>query len=131
MPENKNKDPKDVRRVYRWEQKDHSPYWAWGHRMGRTDEFGAFIEPLPANVDQLSEKSESEDTEEMAAIKHVINSGGLDKLSVRQRRAFKLVLLQGLTYAQAARRMGISAMTVHEHVKAAGKKIRKLCEDLL
>lgn len=116
------KDPKDVRRG--------RGYWDWCDRHQPTDELGRIIEPYGANTDQFNaEKHEPEQCDELKAIIQVLNEGGLDTLTIRQKRAFKLVMLQGMSYRQAATRMGIGWTSVEDHVKAAAKKLRKLCED--
>lgn len=128
MAKKKFKDPKDVRKVYRYES--GSPYWNWAFKKGRVDEFGNVVEPRAANPETVAaEVPPVEHGEEMVAIVEVLSEGGLDRLSTRQRRAFRLVLIQGLTYKAAGKRMNISAMTCYEHVQAAGKKLKKLCED--
>lgn len=130
MAKKKFKDPYDVRPATRNERNGSSAYWRWCDKHRPVTEFGIIVEPRGANPDQFNPEAESsEDGEMLAAVKAVLNEGGLYKLSPRQRRAFKLVLIEGLTYAAAAKRMGIAAMTVHEHVRQAGKKLKKLCED--
>lgn len=131
MAKRKFKDPYDVREAYPYEKKDNSPYWAWAWKNAPTNEQGEVYEPWAANLDQFPGKPEPERSEEMEAVIELLNSGGLDRLPVRQRRAFKLVALEGLTYKEAGKRMNISAMTVHEHVRDAGRKLRKMCEDKL
>ena len=131
MARKKFKDPYDVRGVYPYEKGDHSPYWAWARKQARVDEFGNIIEPLAANVDQVADREPPEPSEEMEAISHVLNNGGLDKLTVRQKRAFRLVMLQGLTFREAGRIMSIRPQTVQEHVAAAACRLKKMCEDLI
>lgn len=122
------KDPSDVRRVYPYEKKN-SPYWSWALKHARTDEYGNVIEPYAANPSQFAEPPEHIQSDELQAIREVLDEGGLDRLTTRQRRAFKLVLIEGLSYRKAGRRMAISAQTVREHVLAAGKRFKKMCED--
>jgi RNA polymerase sigma factor (sigma-70 family) len=128
MAKRKFKDPYDVREAYKSE-KGRSPYWEWCQRHCPADEDGRLIEPRGGNPAQFPEPAEQDQSDELKAVIEVLNEGGLDKLTVRQRRAFRLVAIQGLTYREAASRMGISAETVYEHVKAAGAKLKKLCED--
>lgn len=49
---------------------------------------------------------------------------GLDGLPPRQRDVVRLVHREGLTYAQAGERLGISAGTVHGHIRAAHAALR-------
>lgn len=132
MAKRKFKDPYDVRPATSNERRGGGAYWRWCEKHCPVGEFDKVIEPRGANPDQFNRERESlEDGEMLAAVKHVLNTGGLQKLSTRQRRVFKLVLIEGMTYAEAGKRMSISPMTVHEHVRAAGKKLKKLCEDIL
>lgn len=128
MTKRKFKDPYDVREA-RPNEKGRSAYWEWCQRHCPTDDEGRIIEPRGANPSQFPESEEQDQSDELKAVIEVLNEGGLDKLTLRQRRAFRLVAIQGLTYREAASRMGISAETVYEHVKAAGARLRKLCED--
>lgn len=128
MAKRKFKDPYDVREA-KPHERGRSPYWDWCQRHCPTDDEGNIVEPRGGNLSQFPEPEIRDKSEELQAIVAVLNEGGLDGLTVRQRRAFRLVAIQGLTYREAGQRMGISAETVHEHVKAAGVKLRKLCED--
>lgn len=130
MPKKKYKDPRDVRQAYSSER-GRSPYWEWCRRHSPTDDTGRLREPSGGDPSQFAEAIEETRSDEMQAIVDVLNEGGLESLTVRQRRAAKLVLIEGMTYRQASRRMGISAMAVHGHVRSAGKKLRKLCEEKL
>lgn len=128
MAKKKYKDPYDVRPA-RGSERGRSPYWEWSFKHCPADEDGRIIEPRGGNPSQFPEAVEAERSDELKAIVDVLNEGGLDKLTVRQRRAFRFVAIQGLTYREAGKRMSISAETVYEHVKAAGRKLKKLCED--
>lgn len=127
-PCGRRRDPWDVRKVYRYEKKN-GPYWSWVDRHSRPDEFGNAVEPAGAAPDRFIGPDTGAPSDELRAVIEVLDEGGLDRLTVRQRRAFKLVLIAGMTYAEAARRMGIRPQTVREHVLAAGKKVREMCKD--
>lgn len=127
-PCGKRKDPHDVKEAYPKGRASRS-YWDWCERHCPTDDTGRIIEPRGGNPAQFPEATEEDRSDELKAIVEVLNDGGLEKLSVRQRRAFRLVAIQGLTYAAAGKQMNISAMTVYEHVRAAGVRLKKLCED--
>lgn len=124
----KFKDPYDVRPTFKSE-KGRSPYWEWCYRNSPTDDVGRIVEPQGGNPEQFPEATEPEQSDELKAAIEVLNEGGLDRLTVRQRRAFRLVVIQGLSLRDAAKRMNINPMTVWEHVEAAGKRLKKLCED--
>lgn len=104
-------------------------YWDWCSTKCPSDEDGRIIEPRRANPNQFPESDPDEKSDELKAVLEFVGAGGLDKLPVRQRRAFKLVLVEGLTYRQAGARMGISATAVQKRLKTAGRMVRKLLED--
>lgn len=128
MAKKKFKDPYDVR-PSKPHERGRSPYWEWTHRHCPTDGEGRTVEPRGANPSQFPEAVEQDQSDELKAALAVLNEGGLEKLTVRQRRAFRLVVIQGLSLRKAARQMNISAVTVWEHVREAGKRLKKLCED--
>lgn len=130
-PCGKRKEPRDLRPAYPYEKKDHSPYWAHIRKKGRVDEFGNCVEPFAASTEQIAEPVPPEDSDELAAVKHVLNKGALEKLPPRQRRAFKLVFIEGLDYSKTGRRMSISPTRARQLAHEAAKKIKKMCEDLI
>lgn len=119
----------DTRDVYPYERRGTSAYWEWCHRHCGETEGGLAVESTRANPDYLAETYRAPENEYFIAAKEALNDGALDRLTVRQRRAFKLVVIEGLTYSKAARRMGVSWQTVQKHVRGAGRIIRKICED--
>lgn len=104
-------------------------YWDWCERHCPSDEDGRVIEPRRANPTQFPEQEPPDESDALKAIKEFIGDGGLDKLPVRQRRAFKLVFIEGLTLREAGVRMGISAPAVQKRIRTGGRTIRKLLED--
>ncbi|MCY4574821.1 MAG: sigma-70 family RNA polymerase sigma factor, partial [Gemmatimonadetes bacterium] len=46
----------------------------------------------------------------------------------RRREVFELIVLRGLSYAEAAAVMGISVQTVANQMSAALKSVRRACE---
>lgn len=128
MPKKKFKDPYDVRESYN-NEKGRSPYWEWCFRHCPADEDGRIIEPRGGNPNQFPEAEQADQSDELKAAVAVLSEGALDTLTVRQRRAFRLVVIEGLSYREAGKRMSIGPKTVREHVMAAGRHLRKLCED--
>lgn len=105
-------------------------YWEYCAAKCPSDEDGRILEPRRANPTQFPESEPDERSDELKAAIEFIGDGGLDKLPVRQRRAFKLVVIAGLSLRQAGARMGgISATAVRKRVRSAGRAIKKLLED--
>lgn len=128
MAKKKFKDPYDVREA-RPHEKGRSPYWEWCNRHCPTDDEGRIIEPRGGNPSQFPEPAEQDQSDELAAIREVFDEGGLDKLTVRQKRAFSHVIIHGLSYAEAGKLMNIHPTVVYDHVQAAARKLRKMCKD--
>lgn len=57
-------------------------------------------------------------------------SQALDTLSPQQRKVYQLCHEQGMKYTEAAEELGLSAGTVHTHMKAALGNIRKYLKSL-
>ena len=112
-------------------KKSTSPYWDWTLRNRPYDDTGTPIEIVNANPDRLPAKVEPEKSEELKAAIEVLNEGGLQVLTNRQRMVFTMVVMQGLSLRAAARIMGISHQVAGEHLVAAGKKLRGLCRPKL
>lgn len=66
-------------------------------------------------------------SEEQTAILAILDEGGEQILTKREHRAFQLVVRQGLTEREAAKRMGCTFQSVQVFVRRAGVKLRKLC----
>lgn len=128
MAKKKYKDPYDVRPI-RKSEKGRNPYWEWCQKHCPTDTEGRLIEPRGGNPSQFPEPTEPDQSDELKAALDVLNNGGLEQLTTRQRRAFRLVVIQGLSLREAGRIMAIHPSTVEEHVQAAGKVLKRLCED--
>jgi DNA-directed RNA polymerase specialized sigma24 family protein len=71
--------------------------------------------PEPENVDSL-----------LQAILDVLDEGGEQVLTTKQRWAFQLIVREGLSYRETARKMRISVTAVVNLVKAGAKKLRIL-----
>jgi predicted DNA-binding protein (UPF0251 family) len=69
--------------------------------------------------------------EELIAILEVLDEGGERILTPKQRRAFQLVIRENYTERAAAIKMKCDESTVREHVTAAAKKLRSLCQTKL
>lgn len=93
---------------------ESSPYWNWmaDRGIGDPDSVGTedvkHVEPL------------------LQSILDVLDEGGEQVLTKRQRTAFQLVVREGLSYRAAAREMRVRVSTVHEFVQAGAKKLRIL-----
>jgi DNA-directed RNA polymerase specialized sigma24 family protein len=68
---------------------------------------------------------------ELEAILEIIDQGGEKVLSQREKKAFQLVVREGLSYRKAAAKMGCSFHSVEQYVKRAAVKLRKLCQTKL
>ncbi len=68
------------------------------------------------------------ESSEIKAIKKSLVNGALAKLSVSQRQAFELVVLEGKTEEIAAMIMGCNRSSVRTHVRRAGERLRKIIE---
>lgn len=104
-------------------------FWGWCADNCPSDEDGRIIEPRAANPNQFPEQEKIEPSEEEKIMADFINSGEWEKLPVRQKRAFRLIVLEKLTYRQAASRMAISQTAVHKRMKSAARTIKKMLED--
>jgi DNA-directed RNA polymerase specialized sigma24 family protein len=96
-------------------------YWNFYAKYGHSEE------DVRANPDKLASKEEDEKSEELIAALEVIDRGGEKILTKRQKKAFQLVVREGKSYDEAAKRMKCAKNNVVEAVSQAGVKIRKLC----
>lgn len=62
----------------------------------------------------------------LQAILDVLDEGGEQVLTPKQRRAFQLIVREGVSYRQTARMMRINVNAVQDLVKAGAKKLRIL-----
>lgn len=75
------------------------------------------VEPEPV-VSDLPE-------EDVLRAQMTILHAAIEELPKRKKQAFKLCKLEGKTYEEAGRILGVSAMTVQEYVKTSSQTIRK------
>jgi DNA-directed RNA polymerase specialized sigma24 family protein len=106
-----------------------SPYWNYIKK----NHCG---EPVEANPDSIP-VSEPVPSDELQAVLDVLDEGGEQVLSPREKDAFQLVAREGRTYGEAATIMSttygkrISRAALQMYVKRASVKIRKLCASKL
>lgn len=82
-------------------------------------------ETLEANPDQIAVEPTVQ-SEELIAILSVLDEGGEKVLTKKQRRAFQLVVREGMSTRDAAKRMHCKYQTVQGFVQSAAVKLRKL-----
>ena len=62
----------------------------------------------------------------LEAILEVLDDGGEKVLTPKQRRAFQLIVREGVSYRETARKMRVNVNAVQDLVKAGAKKLRIL-----
>lgn len=82
------------------------------------------IETVQGNPD-LVENSAEEASDELSILLHAINDGVEKLLTKKQRRAFQLIVREGITERQAAKKMRCSYQAIQSLVKSSAVKIRK------
>lgn len=108
-----------------------SPYWNWVYKFGRQTAEGDWEEFRAANMDTVAAPEAPSLSPELYAILEVIDEGGEQILSKREKTAFTMVVREGLSFRHAARKMGCSFHSVEQYVKRAAVKLRKLCQTKL
>jgi predicted DNA-binding protein (UPF0251 family) len=96
---------------------EESPYWNWMESRGLTD-FN--------NETLIAESIKDEPSMELSAALDAINDGAEETMTPQERRAFQLVVREGMTHERAARKMKIDKSVVTRHVGRAIKKVRIL-----
>jgi|WetSurMetagenome_2_1015567.scaffolds.fasta_scaffold659866_2 hypothetical protein len=79
-----------------------------------------------ANPDSIAAPEEEERSEELLAILAVLDEGGENVLTKRERRAFQLIVREALPERVAAKKMHCAQSTIQEFVCKAAVKLRKL-----
>lgn len=79
-----------------------------------------------ANPDLVEEHTGPEKSEELLAIIAVLDEGGEKILTKRQRRAFQLVVREGKSLREAAKKMHCSYEMVRQFIKSGAVNLRKL-----
>lgn len=95
-------------------------FWNDMHNREKKESYKNNPDKLAVNVEVKSE--------ELIAILEVLDEGGEQVLTKKQRRAFQLVVREGYTERDAALKMRCSQATLQEHIKLAVKKLRSLCQ---
>jgi predicted DNA-binding protein (UPF0251 family) len=96
---------------------EESPYWNWMESRGLTD-FN--------NETLVAESAKDEPSTELSAILDAINEGAEETMTSQERRAFQLVVREGMTHERAARKMKIDRSVLTRNVGRAIKKVRIL-----
>lgn len=124
--------------------------WTKRAELGTIDNFGAYLNRVARNqsIDMLrsiarealrkvelkEEQLELGDDATEQALNYQetdrIIGQALDTLPPQQRKVYQLCHEQGLKYEEAARALGLSAGTVHAHMKAALANIRKYLKNM-
>jgi len=91
-----------------------SPYWDW---IGENEAYDSdsIAAPIPAVSSPL-----------LQAILDVLDEGGEKVLTIPQKKAFQLIVREGLTYRAAAKELGIKESSLHQSMVLAIKKLRVL-----
>lgn len=105
-----------------------SPYWDWVANHFPCDDTGQALEPKEANPGMLAGAETPEKPLELQAAISVVSGPGFTTLTERQRQCFEFVIKRGFTVGRTARLLGISRQAASGHLKAAGKKLREMCE---
>lgn len=74
---------------------------------------------------------EPKTSDELEAALLVLNLGGLTKLTALQQKVFQLSVVEGFSNRDVAEKLSIDESVVREHVKAIGRKLRKLADEHL
>ena len=124
--------------------------WTKRAELGTIDNFGAYLNRVARNqsidtlrsiarealrkVELKEEQLELGDDATEQALNYQetdrIIGQALDTLPPQQRKVYQLCHEQGLKYEEAARALGLSAGTVHAHMKAALANIRKYLKNM-
>jgi len=124
--------------------------WLKREELGGVENFGAYLNRTARNqsidalrkiaraalrtVELKEEQLENgEDTTEQALNYHETGrmiAQAVETLSPQQRKVYQLCHEQGLKYEEAARELGLSAGTVHAHMKVALGNIRKYLKNM-
>lgn len=96
---------------------EESPYWNWMEEHGVADFNDNTL---------ITERVKETPSDKLAAILDAINEGAEETMTPQQKRAFQLVVREGMTHDRAARKMRISRQAVDQHVKLATEKVRIL-----
>lgn len=96
---------------------EESPYWNWMEERGLTD----------FNDETLhTERVKEEPSGELEAILDAINEGAEETMTPQERRAFQLVVREGMTNQKAAKKMRVTRQAVNLYLHTALEKVRVL-----
>lgn len=114
-----------VRQVYLEEE-----YHAQNRERAETRTHISLYSAMEHRLDYISEEDSPMDKllnmEDKAELKKA-----LDKLTDKQRQVFVLYVVEGFTFEEIGRKMGISWQAIQFHFNAAQKKLKKLLKNYL
>lgn len=93
---------------------ERSPYWAW---MGLSN---------ASEVDSIPAPDDTPFDPQLDSVMEALNNGAEDLMSSKERKAFQLVVREGLSFTQASKIMKVKSPTVHKLVERAARKLRIL-----
>ncbi len=85
--------------------------------------------PWSAGLEETPDASRAPGEVALAREQRRVLEGALDALSERERAVFVLVELEGLERREAARALGITAITVRRHLSRANSRLRTLLRE--
>lgn len=104
-------------------------YQKLSNNTSRLDYWGYIAKNLKTEVPQanpdLLESDDQPKSDELDVVLRILNDGVEHFLTKGQQRAFQLVVREGLTEREAAKKMKCSYQAVQSFVKGASVKIRK------
>lgn len=109
---------------------ESSPYWDYVTNSRENFYDGTIKEPIEANPEIETETPIIKDPL-LDAILEVLDEGGEQVLSKREKEVFQLLVREGLSQEKTAKKLGISRRACREHVKRIASKMRRLCSPKL
>jgi DNA-directed RNA polymerase specialized sigma24 family protein len=106
-----------------------SPYWDWVGEKGYVEGIHDvhLIEAVAKGDPDILPFVESRPSSDLLdAILEVLDDGGEQVLTPRQREAFQLIVREGVSYRETARKMHVSIHAIQDLVQAGAKKLRVL-----
>lgn len=110
----------------------YSSYWNWVKKNNKCSEDGIYQESALSNPDSIEAPSKFHCAcDELDAILEVLEEGGEQVLSGKEKQAFQYVVREGYSLRDAAKLMNVSWHSVYTYVKRGARKLRVLCQTKL